>query len=241
MNNLPVITLDVDWAPDCIIEDVANLLIERCVKATWFVTHASPAVEALRRHNDLFEMGIHPNFKEGSTHGRTMDEVVAHCLALVPDAVSARSHGLIQSDYLWRHYSERTPIRYECSTYLGPIPCVYPSHFYWKRRSLIRIPFVYQDNIEMDRPAPVWDPASLLEGKQGIQMLNFHPFYIYLNACSMDVFECVKKADRPLQELCEADLLSLRREGIGARTMFIRTLDYLSALGGGCRVRDIEG
>ncbi len=65
------ITLDVDWAPDFMIDAAAQALVDREVKATWFVTHASPAVERLREHPDLFELGIHPNFLAGSSHGAT--------------------------------------------------------------------------------------------------------------------------------------------------------------------------
>ena len=233
------ITLDVDWAPDCVMEDVAGLLLDRGVKATWFATHASPALEFLRRHADLFEVGIHPNFNRGSSHGGTMDEVVRHCLALVPEAVSARSHGLIQSDYLWRYYAESTPIRNECSTFLGHAPRADAVRFHWKGRELIRIPYNYQDNIEMDRPQPVWDAGSFLGGKEGVQMLDFHPFYIYTNAASMETFESVKKAGRPFHELTEKELLPLRREGAGARRMFISVLDYFADHGGGCLVKDL--
>jgi len=82
------ITLDVDWAPDFVIEDVAELLINSSVRATWFVTHASSAIDDLRKRPDLFELGIHPNFLPGSTQGADVDSVLNHCMSLVPDAVS---------------------------------------------------------------------------------------------------------------------------------------------------------
>ena len=37
-----LITVDIDWAPDIAIAETAKYLIENEVKATWFVTHASP-------------------------------------------------------------------------------------------------------------------------------------------------------------------------------------------------------
>ena len=50
MSAQAVITLDIDWAPDYAIDFAAGLLIEAQVRATWFVTHDSPAVERLRQH-----------------------------------------------------------------------------------------------------------------------------------------------------------------------------------------------
>jgi len=33
------LTLDIDWAPDWMIEKVAEMLLKYGVKATWFATH----------------------------------------------------------------------------------------------------------------------------------------------------------------------------------------------------------
>lgn len=240
MSTKIAISLDVDWMPDFVIEEVAQLLIDHKVKATWFVTHASPVWDALRRRRDLFELGIHPSFKEGSSHGANMTEVVKHCLDFVPEAVSARSHGLIQSDYLWRHYLGHTPIRRECSTYLGHAPCAHATPFHWDGDMLVRIPFVYQDNLEMARPAPVWDAETFLDGKNGMQMFNFHPRYIYTNARTSEGLEAVRRANRSYTSLTRAELDALRNPGVGARTMFVSLVEYLAQRGGGWLTRDIE-
>ena len=86
MNEL-AITLDIDWAPDFMIERVAGALLSKGVKATWFVTHRSLAIDRLRHHPELFELGIHPNFAAGSSHGDTPEAVLGHVIDLVPDAV----------------------------------------------------------------------------------------------------------------------------------------------------------
>src|SRR4028119_935918 len=90
------ITLDVDWAPDFVIDSVAETLRRARVKCTWFVTHPSPAVDRLRRHPELFELGVHPNFLPGSTQGATAADVLNYCRRLVPDARSMRTHSLVQ-------------------------------------------------------------------------------------------------------------------------------------------------
>ncbi|SVD69909.1 uncharacterized protein METZ01_LOCUS422763, partial [marine metagenome] len=48
-----VITIDIDWAPGWMIDFVTAILIENGVKATWFVTHASPAIESIRERPDI--------------------------------------------------------------------------------------------------------------------------------------------------------------------------------------------
>ena len=46
----------MDWAPDWMIEYVVNFLIKNHVKATWFFTHFSPAIETIKQKVDLFEI-----------------------------------------------------------------------------------------------------------------------------------------------------------------------------------------
>ena len=63
MVNDYLITVDIDWAPDSAISKTINYLIDNEVRATWFITHASPEVERLKEYPHLFELGVHPNFR----------------------------------------------------------------------------------------------------------------------------------------------------------------------------------
>ena len=112
----PVITIDVDWGPDYMIERMADALIERNVRATWLVTHGSSAIDALRGCPDLFELGIPPNFQPGSSHGSIPEEVADHCMSLVPSARCVRTHGLVQSTRLLHELGRRES--------LASSPCV---------------------------------------------------------------------------------------------------------------------
>ena len=88
------ITFDMDWAPDWAIEDIVRYLVPREVKATFFVTNETPALNTLRRYPELFELGLHPNLFPGSSHGSSCQEVFESCRKIVPEAVSMRTHGL---------------------------------------------------------------------------------------------------------------------------------------------------
>ena len=95
--SLPIITLDIDWAPDWTIEDTASILIKNKIKATWFITHRTKAIDRLQNKTKLFELGLHPNCLPESSHGNSEDEVLTHVRTLIPQAVSMRTHGLYQS------------------------------------------------------------------------------------------------------------------------------------------------
>ena len=60
------LTIDVDWVPDFMIAALADCLVRRGMKATWFITHDSPAIRDVLGES-LFEVGIHPNIAPNST------------------------------------------------------------------------------------------------------------------------------------------------------------------------------
>jgi hypothetical protein len=134
------ITLDVDWAPDFAIDHAARLLVAHEVAATWFITHASAAVERLREHPELFELGIHPNFAAGSTHGRTPEAVLDHVLALVPEARAMRTHGLVQSSALLALVRAHTRIAVDASLFLPHADGLAPVEYPLETGTLRRVP-----------------------------------------------------------------------------------------------------
>lgn len=93
-----VLTTDVEWASESDIERLFDLADRYALPLFPFVTHDSPF---LRRRGGA--QGIHPNFLEQSTHGRTEAEVLDHCFNLVPSAKAFRSHCLYDHTRLvWR-------------------------------------------------------------------------------------------------------------------------------------------
>jgi hypothetical protein len=164
-----VVTLDVDWAPDPLVDDVAGRLAAAGVPATWFVTHASPALDRLRARSDLFELGIHPNFRPGSSHGATPEAVLDHVMALVPEAVSSRSHGVVQSGRLLHLLVQRTPVRIDSTTFLPDLPDAPLVTQRTPHGDLLRVPFTWSDDYE---PLSPWDDYL---AEPGLKVVLFHP------------------------------------------------------------------
>jgi hypothetical protein len=164
-----VLTLDVDWAPDSLIDDVAARLVAAGVPATWFVTHASPALERLRERPDQFELGIHPNFRPGSSHGETPEAVLDHVMALVPEAVSSRSHGVVQSGRLLHLLVQRTAVRIDSTTFLPDLPDAPLVTQRTPHGDLLRVPFTWSDDYE---PLSPWDRYL---AEPGLKVVLFHP------------------------------------------------------------------
>ena len=213
-----LLTFDVDWAPDFAIDATAALLIERGIRATWMITHRSPAIDRLRAHPELFELGIHPNFREGSTHGSTTDAVLRHCMELVPEAVSMRTHSLVQSTPLLARVLTATPIRIDASLLLPRVQGLRPFTQPYDGNALLRVPFDWQDDVEMEFADSRWSARPLLE-QSGMLTFNFHPIHVYLNSRDMDPYRDVRASVAKLDELDEADARRRVHGGVGAMTM----------------------
>jgi hypothetical protein len=232
-----VLTFDVDWAPDFAIDAIAEELVAAGVRSTWFITHASPALDRLREHPDLFELGIHPNFMPGSTQGATPEEVLDHCMELVPDATTMRTHALVQSSPLLRTVVARTPVRCDASLFLLEAEHVAPVAFPDAVGSLVRIPYVWEDDVEMLADEPNWSVDRFL-ARPGLQVLDFHPMLVWLNAPDMEPYRRLTEAG-PLAETALDTAAPLVQEGTGPRPMLAAAIDHLADVGS-LRLCDLE-
>jgi Polysaccharide deacetylase len=234
-----LITLDIDWAPDFAIDLAADLLAEQSVKATWFVTHASPAIDRLAVRPDLFELGIHPNFSPGSTHGDTPHAVLAHCLSLVPGARSMRAHSLFASSPLLNVVAAETPLEAELSIFLPGAAGLAPVPYTFEGRTVYRIPFYWEDDYEYGLERPSWDVEAHLGEAPGLKIFNFHPVHVYLNSRNGRAYDDLKTRSGPLARLPEEMAKPLVYEAAGTRTLFSALLSRLAAHGRGRRVLEL--
>ena len=111
------LTFDIDWAEDKMMEPILEELLKRRMKSTWFVTHDTPLLQVFRKHSDLVDLGIHPNFLEGTTHGESEEEILQHVLALVPEARVIRTHNVFQSGPLLSKIANLKSIQLDSSIF----------------------------------------------------------------------------------------------------------------------------
>jgi hypothetical protein len=212
---------------------VAARLIDRGVRATWFITHDSPAIRRLRAHPELFELGIHPNFLPNSTQGANPHDVLTTCLALVPGARSMRTHGLVQSTPLLDLVLRHAAIQTDVSIFLPHAPRVEPAEYWWQGRMLLRIPYVWEDDFEMERPQPCWNLTPLLD-RPGIRIVDFHPIHVYLNSADLRAYTSLKQRCPVVGCAEPGQVNDLVNRGNGAGTAFDELIVRLAGGGGRC-------
>lgn len=225
------LTLDIDWAPDFMIDEIAEILVARRVRSTWFVTHVSQAVERLAARPDIFELGLHPNFLPGSSHGEDVDEVLRKCRSFVPSATAMRTHATVQSSPILDH-AVRHGVAVDMSLFLPRQSFVAPFAYWSSGKQLVRIPYVWTDDYEMTVPQPVWNIEPFTR-RPGLHVINFHPVHVWLNCASMEQYRGLKQRAPVLQNALQADCEDLRSDQpIGAKVMFLSVVNQLSKSGG---------
>lgn len=186
------LTFDVDWASDEILQEVLDLMVEARVKSTWFITHDTPLLDFFRSHSDLFELGIHPNFLDGTTHGNSEEEILKHLMDLVPEAEVVRSHSVFQSGQLLAKYAGLASIRLDSSIFLPEMSHIDLVTHLTPNGALSRIPIFWADDYELLKSESDWNPVKYFN-QPGYKVFLFHPIHIYLNTLNFQEYEEYKK------------------------------------------------
>jgi len=218
--NKPVIvlTIDVDWAPRPCLQDTLELLADRGVKATFFVTRGTDA-SLLDGH----ALAVHPNFAGSFStvedYRRDLEEIIRE----FPRARGLRTHALHNSYYMQVNLRDpKLAIAYTSNYYipmtegLQPIFC---QSLRWE------LPIYFMDHLNMEMAGRV-DRDNILSDLRnpGLKVMAFHPFHIYLNSQDM---AHVAKAKPYYQE--PDKLRQMRGNGYGIRDLFLDVLALYKA------------
>lgn len=170
------ITFDQDWAPDFALDYTSSLISELEFKNTWFMTNRSPACVRLMDCPDV-EVGIHPNFLQGSTQGKTPNKIMQNLLKSFPEAKSVRSHAMVYSASIARLFA-MYKMEIDSSIYLGGMDGICPLKTrYNGDLEIVRMPYYWSDDGEVGQELG-W---KNIDDVPGLKILCFHPLHIFLN------------------------------------------------------------
>ena len=211
------LTFDIDWAHDDIIRDCVALVEEAGVKATFFITHESPIIDELRG-NDLFELGIHPNFNgilNGTDTENNAEKIMRHIKAVIPEATAVRSHSTTYSSQLCNVFAQNG-LTHDCNFFVPDYSEIYLKP--WRNMlGITMVPYFWEDDVAFADESV--GPISDLWGRKGLKVFDFHPIHVFLNSPSPKIYN----ETRHLHQNPEA-LRSLRYEGFGVRDQLLQIL-----------------
>src|SRR6267142_4444482 len=229
-------TTDIEWSPEWAIRDLFELADQHGVPLTPFITHRSEYLTSRFRARDVVSsahVGLHPNFLPGSTHGATVDEVIANTTALWPDAISFRSHCFYDDTRMLRKMAERG-FRYDSNLFAFLQPMLAPLRTV---AGTVRLPVFWEDDVHSGERLP-WEIGALRAAFQGpgLKIVNVHPLRVALNAPD----EAFAESHRGLLSAVDVDARAEAHKGKGTRTFLDELFSH--ATGGGrspVRLRDL--
>lgn len=226
-NQIYSFTVDIDWAPDFAITQLAEKLKINQIKCTWFITHDSPAVRELFKEKSLFEFGIHPNFLQNSSQGESPDEIIRNLLAIVSSTNIVRTHSLVQSTALLKDFYRKYNLTTDVSLFLYSANDLRPHRLYLDNsgKYITRLPFFWEDDIATYIPEQEWKLDDFVAGV-GLKIFNFHPMYVYLNIKDMVGYEILKTFG-PLNSLEEEKAANFVNKSKGAGYFMNILIEYL--------------
>lgn len=162
------ITFDVDWAPDWAIDLCRRLCRQHGRTSTFFATHESDLLSDLVS-DEMVEVGIHPNFLPNSTHGSIASDVMRHCLELVPNAKSMRTHCLVQSSPILATTAiDFLQIETDVSLLLPLHGGLMPTDLYPEGgQRITRLPYFWEDDLLATWPGWDWETAEPITTRGG--------------------------------------------------------------------------
>ena len=211
------LTFDIDWAHEEIILDCHNFLREAGVPSTWFITHSGNYLNTLKK-DELLEIGIHPNFNKLIDGISKYDckKIIEDLQVIYPQAVSIRSHSLLQSERLLDLFKE-LGLTHVSNMYIPHDAGFEPNPFFlWDHIAVI--PHTYQDNAEMRSGKQISLKGYLNRKNYGVILM--HPIHVYLNSSNMNVYEQTREYHQQPDKL-----IKYRECGYGIRDSLREALE----------------
>lgn len=197
-----ILSFDIDWAIDPVIDEVLNFLDEVDVKATFFVTHQTEMLTRIRA-NSKYELGIHPNFNpliERDPNALSAKETLEQILKIVPEAKVLRSHGMTHSGR-WLSLYKEMGIEFLSQYYMGGVNTIQPfAHI----NGLIEAPIFFADDgyAFENEHGRIWDLESAFKAnKEFLKVFNFHPIHIKLNTPNFTYYDKARHTFHSINEL----------------------------------------
>jgi hypothetical protein len=225
-----VLTFDVEWAPQAVIDDIVSELSARGLKGTFFCTHGNVETPG-------HERGLHPNFRrdgetvkvlrtqtgpsfEDWTDDQVIRQVLAKTLEFCPEANGIRTHSLYFELKLLAIMQDMGFV-YDSSCLMPLQRSLSPFSTMW---GVTEVPIYYMDHMDLVNDMTGFQMSNLKLDQKGLKVLNFHPALIYLNAENDERYQ----ASKPFYS--DPDRLRANRySGRGTRSLFLDLLDNIAS------------
>jgi len=210
MQNSIVISMDMDWADESVIQDSLSLLSSYEVRSTLFMTNK------LKLEITGHEIAIHPNYTSSDLESHLKERVQDF-----PETTGVRSHTLFYTYALPLMYPKYN-IKYQSNTMMLLEHNIVP---YKLTQHINELPIFWMDipYFEIFDNNPSFAIEELGLDQPGLKVFDFHPIHLFLNTKSIAHYEQAKEYYHEPNKLAEL----ANTESPGIRDLFIKLLEYI--------------
>ena len=199
-----VITIDIDWCADWMIEETLKLLEYSRSPVIFFGTHTTHMNAEILASNH--KLGIHPNFILGHQKSNTHEELDRLLNAVNNRPEYIRSHGL-RTDFvqLEQTFMYVKTLKYDISLFTPNLLNSFKSGWktYDNLGTVNQINYHWEDSVYIRNSIPV--PDCRISREKTI-IMNFHPVHLVTNAPSFDCYLRLKKQYGSISEIKKSDI-----------------------------------
>ena len=181
-------TSDVDWASEDALLILQEIYDRYDILATYFVTHDSTAINRWHKEKKI-EIGIHPNFLPGSSHGDSFEEVIETVMGFAPKARCFRAHRCFDVTQTTHALVERGLV-YDSNMVTNLQQGIAPIEH---ESGLLRFPVFYEDGTHFEWRRS-WDFSRFAGAfsKPGIKIISTHAMITALNVITTEYWARLK-------------------------------------------------
>lgn len=206
-----VITIDIDWAPDEVINDTLTILNSYNIPATIFATHETDII----LNKNGCEVSIHPNFTTFD-----FDSHVKQLLNIFPEAMGTRSHTFFDTYKLQPIY-KKFCLKYQSNVIMHRQENIRP---YFVSPWVVEFPIFFADNVQLMFSQYHTNDVQRFFEIPGMKVFCFHPIHIFLNTAKLEDYELAKIYYHDPKKLAQFRQTKL----LGTRDIFISLLQYIN-------------
>ncbi len=218
LNNL-MLSFDIDWAPEYMIEDLLNLT--KTINLTIFNTHKSNILKSVDKNR--VSLGIHPNLQKNSSQG-VSNVKVKNFVKKIGDIKYLRFH-LLGHSYRDLQFFANEGTKIDSSTilmnqnYLTPV--------YHPDIDLVRVPYIWEDGMTLNFKTNIRKSLNIYS--PGLKILDFHPLDIYLNTSNIEQRNKFKKSFSSVLNVSKLEAEKfVNKKNYGIRNFLIQILKMIN-------------
>lgn len=220
-----LLTFDLDWCPDFCIEMLLDDLKKKKVKALFFITHNSKAIEKIKKGGH--HIGLHPNFYKNSSQGKDPVKIIKYLLRIAPKANVIRTHRLFYESKIFSEvFKKFKQLKFDMSTHTFKFPKIKLYHSHGLDVSYKKINFNWEDDTAAYENSNKWNFPDF---ESDNYVFNFHPIYLFLNLNDKSMIIKLNKLlnakNKSLKDFKRKDLEKIVNQKKGCKDFFNQILN----------------